>query len=177
MATVKILSGDFPMVDHDDESIKAAIVAAQRKRELLVDEIKKIQDQLSRLDSFISQGWSIIGKEPEKAEVPKPETKIEKAIQVLTGKTNRDKIEEVIRESGHSMKIPDIVDEFDSKRWSLGKNRRVSLQIVRNNLLKYEDIFIQLDDKSWDLRNRGNPEKPITDPPRLFRDTSNAVQG
>ena len=48
---------------------------------------------------------------------------------------------------------------------------------MRNNCVKYESIYIQLADKSWDLRERVNLDQHANDTSNFFDNESNVMHG
>ncbi len=151
------------MADYQD-AIKTAIESAMRERDQLLDQLKgldKIKEQLGQIEAFINQGRLILGEDFTKSDIESPlqafaETasgQVSEIFKSLPGKTNAEKIAEVLKATGRAMSVPKIVTEFRARKWQLGEKNR--MQIIRNTLKSKEGVlFKKVGIGLWDLMER-----------------------
>ncbi|MGB8872712.1 MAG: hypothetical protein WCB64_09625 [Desulfobaccales bacterium] len=149
------------MADYE-EAIKTAIESAMQERSQLLDKLKefdKLKEQLGQIEAFINQGRLLLGGGYAKSEIKSPTQafavsgQISELFKSLPGKTNAEKIVEVLKATGRAMTVPEIVKEFKARNWQLGEKNR--MQIIRNTLKGKEGVlFKKIGIGLWDLMER-----------------------
>lgn len=151
------------MADYQN-AIKTAIESAMRERDQLLDKLKefdKLKERLGQIEAFINQGRLLLGEDYAKGDIKSPTQalaervsgQISQLFKSLPGKTNAEKIVEVLKATGRAMSVPKIVTEFRARKWQLGEKNR--MQIIRNALKSKEGVlFKKVGIGLWDLMER-----------------------
>lgn len=144
-----------------NNAIKTAIESAMQERDQLLEELKgfdKIKERLGQIEAFINQGRLLLGEgyaRNNRNDHPRTmaEAISESVKKAFGGKTNAEKIVEILKATGRAMTVPEIVNEFKARNWQLGEKNRN--QIIRNTLKSKEgNLFEKVGIGLWDLFER-----------------------
>lgn len=130
------------------EHFRKAIEAAEHERDQLAEELKgleKIQERVAQLNAFIEQGKLLIGIETAQT-ISEPVRHLIVRTRGYPSSTSDDsqkpiflKAAKIIRESGRSLGLSEIVEEFRKRDWKLSEDN--PRQVLRNTLKSKPQMF------------------------------------
>ena len=168
------------MVKPNHGSIRAAVEEAEAERKNLLDELKRldqIKQRIAHLDVFIKRGKILLGDNPEHDEIVEQSTNNPPVVSstINPAKTVDDrplhhKIFDIIKESGKSWRISELVAEFRRREWTLSEKN--ANQVLRNTLKLKSNLFEKDDAGFYSIKM---PRLPLSNKKGSETDLDGAV--
>lgn len=137
------------MVQQSRQEYLRAIELAQQEANDLMEQLKKfqkLQQRLIQLSTFIEQGKLILGIESLDTLKPTSSPGKKKGLGLIYPEDLEEqpiylKVVQILRETGISMTLSDLAEEFRKRNWKLSKKN--ARQVLRNTMKAKPEMFLK----------------------------------
>ncbi len=174
------------IVQNQIDFYKQALEAAEKEKQDVLAQLKaleSLQRRLVDLNNAIKGLQKLIGEGVAEQQDPSTEVgslsqhssesaegNFSKAAQLLIeldnihqqlGTKRFEQVEQILKDSGRSMKFPEIIREFHRREWLLNRTP-VGAQTIRNAVQRKPDIFVKKEDGTVGLKEWENENTELT---------------